>query len=318
MENLEISNDFVFAPHIFCPECSHGVPVETFIGVDYFRGELQSCPTCQKGIDWQFYFRKNLEHPGLLSAILGPIGAHLSIFNIKMIPNTMFELRFKEYGIPEGSRILEMTFGSISGGLFPNEFMGNPPRRTDKTNVVYLYPMPLPGSKIEDSTVSVTVTWIPASQNDENWESIRNAYELYGKKDFKACIVPANVSVESKLAKIVKAFLENFASAKRIKTFMLTAATYVHQLNVILPIVISQTTLPKFPDAIRQNLNRLLELRNEIAHDGKFKTGLKAGELASLIASSLIAFHYLNILENELSSGTFQNKENAPPQKGNG
>ena len=113
-------------------------------------------------------------------------------------------------------------------------------------------------------------------------------------------IVPANVAVESAMSRLLTSYLERFVSKKRVEEFLENAATYGHQLNVVLPVIASLTSLPLIPDHVRGALNKLRELRNDLAHSGAPKQQLDHATSAELLCGALFGFHYVRHVQQEL------------------
>ncbi len=117
---------------------------------------------------------------------------------------------------------------------------------------------------------------------------------------YQSTILPANVAVESTLSRLLTDFLENTVSKKRAEDFLTNAATYSHQLNVLLPALVKNTSVPLLPDEIRGKLNRLRELRHEMAHKGFIDQILTKDETAECLCAALFGFHYLNLIRPRL------------------
>jgi hypothetical protein len=98
-------------------------------------------------------------------------------------------------------------------------------------------------------------------------------------------------------------YLGRYAAGESVKHFLDDAATYSHQLNVVLPLVAALGGAPRLPDHIRGLLNRLRRLRNQIVH-GKLKTPLSQAEIAELLCSALFAFRYVDLVQSRLAKGT--------------
>jgi hypothetical protein len=175
---------------------------------------------------------------------------------------------------------------------------------------IKLYPRP---NKIQnfktENKINVLVTWIQQSGDDESWANIILAFENYSTDPFgitklNSIVIPANVAVESKLTKFIDNYLTTFISKERARDFLINGATYSSQLNVILPLISKITSIKELPGHIRGQLNRLRDLRNELAHQGNLKSPLNRKDAALLLAASLFGFHYIQILEEKLLGNT--------------
>jgi hypothetical protein len=84
---------------------------------------------------------------------------------------------------------------------------------------------------------------------------------------------------------------------------LLRDATYGHQLNVILPALLRSSTAPQLPIAIRGLLNRLRELRHQMAHEGRLEEDLDRYEAAELLCAALFGFRYVSLVRPFLLPG---------------
>jgi len=81
-------------------------------------------------------------------------------------------------------------------------------------------------------------------------------------------------------------------SNAHIKPFLDDAATYSHQLNVLLPLVAEWS---------RMALNRLRRLRNDIAHRGKPEALLTPAEASEVLCAALFGFRYVGFLQSRIA-----------------
>jgi hypothetical protein len=146
------------------------------------------------------------------------------------------------------------------------------------------------------------VSWVPHTGGDYAWQNLVHAFEAFMAERYEATVIPANVGVESTLGQILSAFVEKSASRDRVKSFLEDGATYGHQLNVILPNLIRLFHLPPFSAHIRGFLNRLRELRNELAHRGFLEKSLGKEAAAQYLCAALFAFHYINLVRPALTA----------------
>ena len=144
------------------------------------------------------------------------------------------------------------------------------------------------------------VIWVSPSINDEAWDSLVEAIESFSSKNFLRAILPSNVAVESILAKLMFEYLSKYASNDRVERFLTDAATYSYQLNILLVIIANHTDFPILPDIIRGNLNKLRNIRNDIAHRGNTVPALNEKSTSSLICSAIFGLSYLLLLKQHL------------------
>lgn len=291
----------VLPPLIRCPHCNYSIATSSKISITYFYEAEFLCPNCKGKIDWWDAILKAVKTDFFLFQILAPVNAQSVAFQLTFTPNRRIIINLADYGIPDDAKILDIIYTPASGGLFPVEMRGNRPMQHIVYREMTLYPIPLTDSvEAKETVVNIMVTWVPHSSEDESWQNLVDAFEAFSHDHFNNCIIPANVAVESKLSILLTRYLESFAAKKTIKDFLENGATYSHQLNVLLSLVIDTKKLPKLPDHIRGSLNRLRALRNDIAHEGKLERVLKKEQAAELIVSALFGFHYLTLISENL------------------
>lgn len=158
---------------------------------------------------------------------------------------------------------------------------------------------------------STTVTWAHHDSDDDGRRSLNRALLAMADGRLEEAMVPANVAVEVTLANVLQERLRVLGvSEKRIKPFMTDAATYSHQLNVLLPVVLAGTGAPPLPDDLRGILNRLRDLRNSVGHRGKAKEPLTRETVGECVAGAIFGFHYVRLAAESL--GLRRDVERAP------
>ena len=85
------------------------------------------------------------------------------------------------------------------------------------------------------------------SEDEEAWNNLITAFEFFLNKSYDSVVIPANVAVESKLSRVLFEVLRSVASNERIDSFLSDAATYGHQLNVLLPLITQFIEMPSLP-----------------------------------------------------------------------
>jgi hypothetical protein len=292
---------------VACPQCGLALTQIRETSLSYFQGTNPICPNCKKEIDWWNAILSNVKANAFTFLTLSPVGAQQLVIPLTLLPNTIVTINFHEYGIPSDAKILDIIY-SISGppsegGLFPLEFYGNRPPRHNILNTITLYPMPLPGvQQQKETSVQVVATWVPHNADDESWQNLVDAFEAYSQNRFNACIISSNVAVESKLARLLTRYLHSIASKENIEDFLENGATYSHQINVVLPLILKGKNIPLLPDKIRGLLNRLRGLRNTLAHEGKLDKDLTKDETAELIVASFFGFQYLTLINEKINT----------------
>lgn len=269
---------------------------------DYFLRRPIECQnsSCGQSVDW---WRAAVEtacgemaNPILWFAL---IGAHIVAFPIELTPGTEYNLAFADHGVPDSAKILVVGYTPHGGSLFPVEIHGNIPQRHLIPSVVRLYPRPFtPDTTPGPTKVMVMVQWVEARHAGDLWQQLVSAFEALAVGKFSEAIIPAHIAVEARLNRLMSRLLEGVASRERVDRFLADAATYSHQLNVLLPALLEGRQVPRLPEHIRGLLNRLRSLRNDLVHDGYLSDTLDSRSVAELLCAALFSFHYLRLAES--------------------
>lgn len=291
------------APWIACSECSAPIVVLEKYIQDYFNGNEVICGNCEASIDWWNAVKKAITNNFMLTQAFSCIGAKSTIIEIHLKRGTRTHYKMSEHGIPKTAKILSVNY-SPEYGLFPLELTGNVVTNNARYDDVTVYPMPMSSiegeEKITEGKTNVFITWIEHSTKESSWKNLIAAFEAYANGEFNAAIIPANVAVENTLSGVLYRYVSRYIGNERVELFLDNAATYSHQLNVVLPLIVSMKKLPILNDTIRGLLNKLRGYRNNIAHEGEPCDELEKKELAEMLCASLFAFYYINYIDSEL------------------
>lgn len=270
----------------------------------YFKGIGIPCPHCRETLDlWDLMVRSIRENTWA-QEVFALIGAQATLTSIKLYPDRSTQLKLAEMGIPEDAKVLDINYTSQDdGGLGAVESHGNNPHRFkhEIRHDILLHPVPFRyGDPTRETTVSVLITWVPHTTNDEAWENLVSASRAFYSRQYQSAVIPANVAVEARLSRLLTSFLDRFVSKKRSERFLEEAATYSYQLNVLLPVFAALRGVPQLPDRMRGYLNTLRSYRNDIAHKGTTEKVLEQDDMANCLCAALFGFHYLNLIESDL------------------
>lgn len=287
------------SPWVRCPSCGDTIYISDEYIIRHFHGQPVTCSKCRTALDWWTTARHNIEENFMYFEAFAFIGAKSTWFTLILQPGVRKIFKFSDHGVPAASKVLYVNY-TPGGSLFPAELHGNVPTRRFFTDEVALYPVPATDQPAVDTELNVMVCWVPSTIADDSWQSLVDAFEAYATDRYAAMVVPANVAVESALSRLLTHYLERFSSKKRVEDFLDAAATYSHQLNVVLPLVASLNAIPKLPDHVRGALNRLRGLRNELAHEGVITGAYDKRAGAELLCGALFGFHYVRYVESRL------------------
>ena len=98
--------------------------------------------------------------------------------------------------------------------------------------------------------------------------------------------------------------MERHISKGRVKDFVKDGLTSSVALNIILPLLCDLHGVKRLPDAIRGELNRLRDLRNQFVHDGLKKEEVSEYVAAELLSAAMFGFEYLRYVEPRLSTSS--------------
>jgi hypothetical protein len=283
-------------PYTVCQECKAGsLPINDKITLDYFYSKEIKCPKCGSLIDWWNQILTQIRWP-VANFSLAPAGAFSTWLLLTMKPGEVTTIKLDDFGIPHNARLLQVGYTAQGEGLIPLEQHGNVPRRHIIPHTIHLYGRPF-GNPVPHTEVVMEILWIPSSEDEESWQNLVLAFEAFHNKSYESTIIPANVAVESLLHRVLSDALYSIASSKHVDNFLETAATYGHQLNVLLPFVVSTLSMPVLPEHIRGILNRLKKSRNQMAHQGKLVNVANEQEAAEYICASFFTFIYIKQVE---------------------
>lgn len=297
-------------PALACPHCDLPLFYDdeqiSAIFHAHFYGNNPSCPACGQELNWWATVLHTINGKSRHTDPLMAVGAHQTAFMIALRPNQPQLVRFTDYKIPADAQILRVSYHQAypdaAGGLTPIEMHGSTPHRYTIPSEITLYPASAEGVNSRETSVNIATLWVPHTADNEAWRQLVNAFDAYGRHSYIECIVPANVAVESTISPLLNSYLERVASKDNVKRFLEDGATYSHQLNIVLPALLSFTEAPKLADNIRGLLNRLRDYRNDIAHRGSVRRPLDKDGAAECLCAALFGFQYLRLVRPILLS----------------
>lgn len=267
MTSSEPQRSFAIGPWIACPECgSPKLMVLPSLFAAYFGTGLIECPDCKKLIDWWLAILNATRKHFMLTGAFHVLGAVTTAFEAPLQREAVTQADFVSQGVPEDAIVLSVNYTG-HGELTPILCHSNVPRYDPLSKKVAVYGASY-GKDLPDGGVFVAVTWVAPDSDEIGLRQLIDATRAYDAARYDSLIVPANVAVESALGTAVYDWLTAFCGKDRVEEFLADAATYSHQLNVLLPIACHTINFKPLPERIRGALNRLRSFRNDVAHRG--------------------------------------------------
>lgn len=297
--NAPSADIFNIPPWVRCLSCNGHIFIEEKNFEFFFTNIGIQCFHCHQLVDWWQTALREVSENFMLNQAFGLVSAMSTFFSFLMKAGERTSYRLSDYKIPPDAKILFVNY-TPNGPLFPTELHGNVPSAKISRQVVWLLPVPSDGAAVTEVKVNTLITWIPHSDLDDSWKNLVNAFESYVEADYMSSLIPANVAVESSLAIMLSNYLPQYVGKDRTKTFLKDAATYGHQLNVVLPLIVGLLKLPPLPENIRGQLNSLRGFRNNIAHVGSTERPIERRQCAEMLCAALFGFQYIRFLQNKI------------------
>lgn len=290
---------FVVGPWIACPECgSPKTMVLPNLFAAYFGTRPIECPDCRKPIDWWLVILSATREHFMLTGAFHVLGAVTTVFEAPLKREAATQMDFVSQGVPEDAIILSVNYTG-HGELMPIQCHSNVPRYDPLNKKVAMYGASY-GKDVPDGGVFVAVTWVAPGLDEVGLRQLIDAARAYDAARYDSLIVPANVAVESALGTAAYDWLTAFCGKERAEGFLADAATYSHQLNVLLPIACYTIGLKPLPERIRGVLNRLRGLRNDVAHRGVPSIPPSKDTAAEFLTAAVFGFHYARLFHAEV------------------
>jgi hypothetical protein len=289
----------LFGPWIACPECGNVHPrVLPDLFAAYFGAVPVECPSCGKPIDWWLAILSATRKHFMLTGAFQVLGANTTIFEASLRKETVTLIDFVSQGVPEQAIILSVNYTG-QGELLPIQIHSNVPRYDPLNKEVAVYGASF-GKDLPDAGVAVAVTWIAPGFDEIGIRQLIDAARAYDAKRYDSLIVPANVAVESALGTAMYDWLTAFCGKERVETFLADAATYSHQLNVLLPVACYTIGVKPLPEHIRGVLNQLRGLRNDVAHRGVLSISPSKDLAAEILTAAVFGFNYAQLFHAQV------------------
>jgi hypothetical protein len=288
---------------LMCFACNALVPIEREETVirETLMGSPPGCAPCGVPIDVWTNTRFAMAHESGL-ALAAQVGARHTAILYRLGVGELATIDLREKGVPADAVILRVVHrASLAEGLGIVDIDATDSARAPGHSVRVLG-VRLSETDATDMQAQTTVTWAAHDADDDGRRSLNRALLAVATGRLEEAIIPANVAVEVTLARVLAEHLRGLRlSEKRIAPFMTEAATYSHQVNVLLPLVLAGTPAPPMSDHLRGILNRLRALRNDAGHRGKAREPLTADVVGECVAGAVFGFHYVRLAADFLA-----------------
>ncbi|GMV12827.1 MAG: hypothetical protein AMXMBFR56_10510 [Polyangiaceae bacterium] len=307
---LPTTETLTFPSWVVCPECHRVAANGHDVFVRYFQGYAPVCG-CGQEFDWWSTLLTQVTEHFMLRGAFEAIGASTSVFEIEVKADTNVELDFRKFGVPDGARILWLNYTGHGEGPSPIEFHTNTPHVRPYELKRFIYGAGW-GRLPAVGRVGVAVTWIKTEEDEAAVSHLVSAAVSYSDADYRSMVLAANIAAETSITRAVAAAVGRYANKDTTRAFLADAATYSHQLKVLLPMIADLFSAPQLPKHIRQRLDALRRLRNEIAHEGKEKRGpITQADAGNGLTAAIFGEHYGRLLHSVVCA-----REGAAPRSG--
>ncbi|MBI3184001.1 MAG: hypothetical protein HYZ28_17840 [Myxococcales bacterium] len=292
------------APWVPCPNCQTPYAIEPHIFVRYFSGTPSPCPKCSAAIDWWAATTKWIDAWFAFGTSLTLAGARATFVNVDLLPDKMVPVDLTSAGVPADAEIVHLNLTG-AGGVFPLVVHGNEVIRDPFPPKFSLrgFPLPVPPQVPAGTanTVNVFAVWFVRKPDDTVTRHLIDAARHYEARRFEGVVVPANIAAEAALTPVVAEALRAYASRDAVKSFLKDAATYSHQLNVLLAMIADLIGVRRLPEDVRVSLNVLRKRRNEVGHEGRCAPQTQA-EAAKHLAAAIFGVQYAAFLAGAIKA----------------
>lgn len=297
----KFSTHFVQSGGGICPHCLHVLPSLETLSADYFEGREIRCrnSACGKPVDLWHATVAEMRRPGASLFGIMALGAKSTMFQVEFAPREAKEIDLTLYSVPADATILNLNF-TPQGGCLPLLTHANQayPRRVGTKFWVYAWPTV--GQPESSVRVGVSVKWISDDGGRISWIYLADAFEALSARRYWNVILPAYAAFEIGFMPLVREILGRFASNEKVRSFIRNDLSSASALNVLLPVLCGLVGTPALPDAIRGEINRARDLRNDLVHDGVAKTAVDESTAAVSLCASIFGLEYINYVRPRL------------------
>jgi hypothetical protein len=289
-----------------CPRCGRVIPSVAEVFAAHFRGMAIQCPLCSAAFDWWAAAVDQVTSwPSELMAFC-LVGSTTAYREVELPPDRGIQLNVDEQlGVPPDAEILRVSYAPMvpgeQNGPLPMEMTQWEAGIRTIPHVLQLYGATYGKPTPQSSWMAVSVTFVAHEEDEASARNLATAASQFASGRYHAVLVPANVAVEAALHQTVELALSCFVGSSKLKRFLEDAATYFHQLHVLVPLLVHMTGAPPLPDRLRDQLTRLLTLRNQMGHRGRTRGTVSKTDAAELLVAAVFGYHYARLLRDEIA-----------------
>jgi hypothetical protein len=232
--------------------------------------------------------------------LLVSVGARETFFDITLEAGSIKEIDLTQHGIPEDAVLLGIIFTPQGANCFPLLMHDNLVSMRSLKTKFHVYG--LETSKGERAgSIEVSVAWVGMGDNTISWSYLLDAFESMASHRWRSVILPSYAAFEIALSPLVLTGLRKHVSKSVVdsfkgeKSFSSSAA-----LNVLLPILCKEASLPLLPEVIRGRLNELRRLRNDMVHEGVENADVSQEVAGESLCASVFGLEYLRFIRSRL------------------
>ncbi|WP_413189389.1 hypothetical protein [Paraburkholderia sacchari] len=282
-------------PYVVCPHCGSGAGHGHELISKFFYGEPLVCEACGISSDAWTAFLTTINHPVpfLHDTAAAFVGFKSAMFTVALAPLQQVHVKFSDYGVPEGSRLIRVNYTPTDIGIIPVELHGNEALVRHGRDNVLLYGVPRsPASadQMQPITVQVYVAFAdPGDINGQAEEGLARAFVALSQNEFVDMVIPAVMAVEftcKRLLTDLKVHLGALDEGVKDKDL----------LSRVIPSAAGLVGLPPLADDICAKVSRLWGQRDAVAHTGRLFLPYDRSAASKQLAAAVFAFRYLTHL----------------------
>lgn len=282
-----------------CPTCALALTPGQATFDAYFDGVNEPCPNCKTPIVLWDVLLDRTENWFVFGDPLAFAGAHTVSVRETLRGGETKRIDLTSHGVPSDAEVLYLNLTS-AGSALPMLVHGNEVPLGPIPPVFFLLGRAVPDQG-DEGPLSVHAVWHRVEADDTTIRHLVDAAHQYQRQRFDALVVPANIAAEAALTPVIAKALRPFGGRDNVNAYLRDAATYSHQLNVLLGLVAHLLQTSAMPAHVRGLLNRLRNLRNQLAHTGAALNQSRRNAAEHLVAA-IFAVRYATRLASLLEA----------------